>query len=130
MGEQLGAVVARVLHAVLARYKADQIFLFAPEGEPFWVAREPITKGELDIFKRALDWLAKLETTHEKPFAARAADGAYSVAALANDSDLFIVLIDRDSDLCATDRVALVRDAVRPDVEHLRTKAMRAAAVS
>jgi hypothetical protein len=125
MGKQLDVVVARVLHSVLARYRADQIFLFAADGHPFWVARDPITPGELGVFKSALDLLAKLETTHEKPFAGRAPDGSYAVAALADDSDLFIVLIERDGMLCAEERVAVVRDAVLPGLEHLRTKAMR-----
>ena len=123
--DELNAVVLRSLHSVLARYKADQIVLFGPEGEPFWVARDPISEDELRIFENAVDFLAKLESTHEKPFAARAPDGSCSVAALATDSDLFIVLIDRDPHPHAEARVALVRDALFPAFEHLRTKALR-----
>ena len=123
---ELNTVVARTLHSVLTRYKADQLFLFGPEGEPFWVAREPVTQAEMRVFENALDLLAKLETLNEKPFAAHAPDGSYSVAALAGDSDLFIVLIDRDVHPQAEARVALVRDALLPALGHLRTAAIRA----
>jgi hypothetical protein len=126
--EDLSIVIARALGTVMARFNADQIFLFASDGDPFWVARTPITQAELAIFKAALDLLARLEQTMEKPFATRAPDGSYSVAALASDSDLFLVLIDRELTAAAVSRVAHIRDAVLPALEHLRTEALRAAA--
>jgi hypothetical protein len=126
MSEALKITVARALGAVLARFGADQLFLFASNGDPFWVAREPVTQEEMQVFTEALDFLAELETTREKPFAAESPDRNYSVAALAPDSDLFIVLIDRGPQLAAEARVSLVRAALVPRVEHLRTSALRA----
>jgi hypothetical protein len=128
--EDLSIIVGRVLGAAMTRFNADQIFLFAPDGDPFWVARTPITSEELEVFKAALDLLARLECTMDKPFATHAPDGSYSVAALASDSDLFLILIDRKPTAAAVSRVARVRDEVLPAVEHLRTEVLRAAAMA
>jgi hypothetical protein len=123
----LKITVARALDAVLARFGADQLFLFASNGDPFWVAREPVSQEEMHVFTEALDFLAELETTKEKPFAAESPDRTYSVAALAPDSDLFVVLIDRGPQkLGAEARVGLVRADLAPRLEHLRTSALRA----
>ncbi len=38
--------LAAVSHRILSRYGGTQIFLFGPQGEPFWAARLPVRPEE------------------------------------------------------------------------------------
>ena len=115
------AAVIQTLHALLSRFGVGQLFLFGADGEPFWPARTPVRPDEITLLDDALATIARLEATRAKPFAARSPDGRYTVAALAADCDLYIVVLDNaptGDDAAA--RVTLIREAVLPAVERLR----------
>ena len=40
--ESIDLFVSQVLHTLLGRHGALQVFLFGPAGEPFWCARKPL----------------------------------------------------------------------------------------
>ena len=124
--DELTVIVGLALRAVLSAYRAEQLFLFGPDGNPFWAARTPVQPQELTILERALDLIAAVEGKRAKPFVARSSDAAFSIAALGEDSNLYLVVLASDSHGApAEGRVALMRDKLRPAVEHLRTAALR-----
>ncbi len=125
----IDAFVSRVLHHLLSRHTAEQVYLFGPAGEPFWCARTPLTPADLRLLEDALGLIGSLENARPKPFIGHDAAGRFSVAALATDSDLYVVCVNHGPDrLAAEARVALMRDELEPQVQHLRTKALREAA--
>lgn len=124
--ESIDLFVGRVLHTLLGRHGALQVFLFGPAGEPFWCARKPLSREDMNILQHALDLIGRLEAEKPKPFICHDAGGRFSVAALGRDSDLFVVCVNFTPDRAAAEaRVALVRDDLLHRVEHLRNGGMR-----
>ncbi len=127
--ESIDLFVSRVLHTLLARHRAVQVFLFGPSGSPFWCARSPLTSEDMHILEIALDLIERLEADKPKPFIGHDAAGRFSVAALGRDSDLFVVCVNHGLDRAAAEaRVALVRDELLPKVTNIRNGEVRVAA--
>ncbi|MGC4113666.1 MAG: response regulator [Myxococcales bacterium] len=127
--ESIDHFVSRVLHTLLGRHGALQVFLFGPSGSPFWCARSPLISEDMGILQRALDLIEKLEADKPKPFIGHDAAGRFSVAALGGDSDLFVVCVNHGLDRAAAKaRVALVRHDLLPNVASIRNGEMRVAA--
>jgi hypothetical protein len=119
----LDAVLARLL----ARNGGRQIFVFGPDGAPFWAARVPVDPEEIGALERALKLIERLEATLPRPFFAYDDAHRLLVAALDARSDLyFVVLDDRGRDATAA-RVAAIRLDLAPHLPVLREEIRRAA---
>lgn len=124
----IDALAERVLRDVLKRHAAEQVFLFGPSGDPFWCARKPVKRDELFLLEKALGLIEAVEATKPKPFIDHDSGGRFSVAALGDDSDLFVVSINPMPDRqVAEARVVELRDDLRPRVQDFRNKQIRVA---
>lgn len=92
--QDVDAFLAGLAHRVLSRYGGTQIFIFGPRGEPFWAARVPVRQEELLLLSNALDLIEATESLRPKPFLARDSLKGFTVAALDERHDLYIVLFD------------------------------------
>lgn len=92
------SVVAAVLERAIAREGSQQIFVFRPEGAPFWAARAPVRPEDLVHLERALLMIEAMEPSHAKPFFGCAASGEFQLAALDTDEDLYVVVLAPDLD--------------------------------
>ena len=123
------ALAERVLRDVLKRHAAEQLFLFGPSGDPFWCARKPIRGNELFYLEQALGLIQAVEATKPKPFIDHDSAGRFSVAALGDDSDLYVVCVNPTPDRQAAEaRVVELRDDLRPQVQDFRNREIRVAA--
>ena len=126
--QDIDALAERVLRDVLKRHTAEQLFLFGPSGEPFWCARKPIRRDELFLLEQALGLIQAVEATKPKPFIDHDSAGRFSVAALGDDSDLYVVCVNPTPDRqVAEARVVELRDDLRPRVRDLRNREIRVA---
>jgi hypothetical protein len=124
----IDALAERVLRDVLKRHAATQLFLFGPSGEPFWCARKPVKNDDLFLLEKALGLIEAVEATKPKPFIDHDSAGRFSVAALGDDSDLYVVCINPMPDRqVAETRVVELRDDLRPRVQDFRTREIRVA---
>ncbi len=125
---ELDALVARVLREVLKRHTAEQVFLFGPSGDPFWCARKPIRRDEMSILEQALSLIDAVEASRPKPFIDHDSSGRFSVAALGQDSDLYVVCVNPSPDRqVAEARVVDLRDDLRLGVRDVRNRESRVA---
>lgn len=92
------SVVAAVLERALANQGTQQIFVFGPEGAPFWAARTPVLQDDVAHLERALRIIEQLEPSQPKPFFACAPGGEFHLAALDAEEDLYVVVLARDPD--------------------------------
>ncbi|MGC4116891.1 MAG: hypothetical protein QM765_20480 [Myxococcales bacterium] len=126
--ESIDLFLGRVLHTLLGRHGAEQIFLFGPAGEPFWCARPPLTSDDLRTLQQALGLIERLEAERPKPFIGHDPGGRFSVAALGRDSDLHVVCVHDGVDAAVAEaRVVQVRDALEPRVANVRNGRERSA---
>ena len=86
-------IVDRLLRRLLAKYGGRQLFLFGPQGEPFWAARVPIEPDEFTLFKGALRVIEQLEATRPRPFFAVDPRNRFIVAALDEAHDLYFIVL-------------------------------------
>lgn len=118
--------ITKLLHRLMSRYGGTQIFLFGPEGEPFWPARVPITQDELHLFAKALDFIERVEAELPKPFVAVDPEGRYTIALVGADFDLYVVVfVDEPDRLAAEARVYRIRDEMAPELSRLPPEALR-----
>ena len=97
-----------------------QIFIFGPDGSPFWAARTP-EQHEIDRLSIALDLIEKLESSKPRPFAASDPKSGLVVDALDERNDLYFVIIRHDSEAAAMPPPAeAVRKTLLPHVSWLR----------
>lgn len=134
------AFVNKLLSNVLQQHRAEQVFLFGPDAEPFWVARRPISTREYDLLGEAIDLLNEVEQQRPRPFIETERGRGFVVAAFGDDSDLYLVLIEAPAAPLAVaagapiplpplrDRIAQIRDDIAPKLEHVRTAELRIAA--
>lgn len=112
-----------LLHGLLARHGSTQIFLFGPDGAPFWAARTPLERRELTTLEKALELIEDTENKIRRPFIARDPAEAFTVAALDHRDDLYLVVVAEDpSSLAAEARVAAVRKSLEPVADRLRER--------
>ncbi|MHB1847146.1 MAG: hypothetical protein ACYCWW_20165 [Deltaproteobacteria bacterium] len=117
------AFISAVLTRVLSHVGVEQLFLFGPEGDPFWAARIPLQHADLRLLLAALDLLESTEAEHEKPFVASDPNGRFTVAAFDANEDIYVVLVnDQATGLPAEARVSLAREAIRPHVSEIRER--------
>ena len=69
-----------------------QIFIFGPEGDPFWARVRP-NDGELTKLRVALDFLEKIESGRQRPFTASDEFGRFTVFALDVAGELYAVVL-------------------------------------
>jgi hypothetical protein len=125
----IDALVTRVLHEMLRRHSAEQVFLFGPSGDPFWCAKKPIRRDELMLLEQALGLIQAVEASKPKPFIDHDGGGRFSVAALGEDSDLYVVCVNPLPDRqVAEARVIELRDDLRPRIRDFRNREIRVAA--
>jgi hypothetical protein len=119
--KDVDAFLTGLCHRILGRHGGTQIFLFGAKGEPFWAARVPVKQEELFLLSDALDLLEATEAHRPKPFLARDSLKGFTVAALDEQQDLYIVLFDEGPSRPAAEaRVTAVLKELAPYVEPLR----------
>ena len=111
-----GATASLFLGGILARHPVSQAFVFHGDGEPFWAARVPPTRDELAALNEAITFIDRLEGSRPTPFIGHDPSWRFTVAALEDDSNLYIVCIGLGADpLAAEERVAIIRAELLPD---------------
>lgn len=70
--EGITTIIAALLQRALSVDGTRQVFVFGPEGAPFWAAKTPILPEDLLRLDRALTLIEKLETSRPRPFFAHA----------------------------------------------------------
>lgn len=126
--DNLDAFVTGLCHRILARHGGTQIFLFGPQGEPFWAARVPVQQEELLRLSEALDLIEATEALRPKPFLARDSLKGFTIAALDDRHDLYIVLFDEGPSRPAAEaRIAAVLQEMAPHAEPIRRAWLAAA---
>jgi hypothetical protein len=127
MSARQSAIVDTLLRRLLARTGSRQVFLFGPEGEPFMAARLPIERAELAQLNHALDLLERMEEAHRpKPFLASDAEHGLLVAALDEQEDLYVVMLETDPEPEPVEaRAAILRQEVDASVAALLRAEMK-----
>jgi hypothetical protein len=121
------AAVHALLQRLLARHGGRQLFLFGPDGDPFWAARSPVEARELDVLDAALSLLERLERSRPKPFFSYDPDAGFLVAALDAVEDLYFVVLDDAGPEVAEARVGILRGELAPFANVLREEIRRCA---
>jgi len=126
---EIDALVSRVLRDVLKRRSARQVFLFGAAGEPFWCAEHPIRPDDLMLLEHALGLIQTVEAYRPKPFIDHDPRGLFTIAALGEDSDLYVVVMNSLPDRIAAEaRVDLVRADLNGELRALRSRPLRVGA--
>jgi len=116
-----------LLQRLLARPGGRQIFVFGPEGEPFWSAY-PVTTSDIDKLDAAIQLLESLEKTHTRPFFDFDHERNVLVAALDEAEDLYFVVLEALYPEAAVARAQLFRAALSQHGPWLRKEIERKAA--
>src|SRR5262249_3290651 len=112
-----------LLHQLLAQHGGTQIFLFGPEGAPFWAARTPLARSELATLTSALELIEDTEQKVRRPFFARDAAGGFVVAALDHRDDLYLVVVAAEKDPASAEaRAVAIRSSLAPVTDRLRER--------
>jgi hypothetical protein len=88
------AFVAMLLMRAKIQHGGDQIFFFGPKGDPLHVARKPIRPSELTLFDEALALLPGLEETEPRPLRKSDPEGRFTLAALDEAHEIFLMIFD------------------------------------
>ncbi len=111
-----------LLHRIQQRL-GGQVFLFGPDGDPFWAARTPLDRGELGALREALELLEATESRVPRPFVARDERGRFVVAALEKATSLYVVLFaEGPAPLAAEARVAAAREELAPYLDAIQQR--------
>lgn len=113
-------VFAALRRELVSRYGARQVFVFGPQGEPFWALREPVEQPELTLLDLALRMIEELEASRPRPFSAWDAARGLLVGALDEVHDLYFVVLCGTEAQSAEARVAIARAAFIPYLDALR----------
>lgn len=113
-----------LLKKLSVQHRADTIFLFGGEGDPFWVSKKPVSEEDLHIFSIALDHIIDTEKQKPKPFFGFDEDGRYSFKALPEHTDLYVVVVTgRTGRVAQENCLTLIgEDIVRGIDEHLNPR--------
>ena len=125
--DQLSDMARDILQRLMTREGVRQAFVFNSEGDPFWVGRRPLLPDELELLDQATTMLEDAEKNLPKPFVAHDETHRFSVAALEQDTDLYLVLLHGPAANEA--RLALVRQEAAELLRPLRSPSLRLAMV-
>jgi hypothetical protein len=115
------AFIAVLLTRMRMQRGVHQIFLFGPKGVPLHVARHPIPPNELALLDDGLALLAALEPSMPRPFLADDPQGRFRMAALDEQHDVFVMVMDTSADTAAAEeRAAAIRGDLARHVGTLR----------
>ena len=105
---------------MIARHGGGQVFLFGPEGQPFWASRLPVQRSELTLLRDALDLIERLEAQLPRPFLSSDPGGRFVVAALDTTHDLYVVRFGGPDRVAAEARVVAIRDDLADEATVVR----------
>lgn len=126
--DDLDSFLLKLLNGVLTRFGGNQIFLFGPDGDPFWPARSPVQQSEIDLLSLAIDHLEGVERARPRPFLTHDPLGRFVAVGLGLAVPLYVVVLDDGPDpLVAERRIARVRDEIAPELERIPAHFLRAA---
>jgi hypothetical protein len=106
--------------ALVAAHPDCQVFIFGPEGDPFWTARDPV-RSELQDLDRALARIEELEASWPRPFSYADPVAGFVVGALDEEHDLYFVVLQHGLEPQAAEaRVVAVRALCQPRLVAVR----------
>jgi len=110
-------LIPKLLARIMQRHGVDQAFLFSGGGEHFYAGRHPVLEAELALLQAAFDLLETLDRTKVKPFVAHDPKRRFSVAAMSETSDFYLVCLNLGPDPdAAKQRILAFKDDVLPDL--------------
>ncbi len=74
------------------RYVDQQVFIFGPEGTPFW-AKDPVVAGELEWLKRGVAVIERFEERQARPFVVSPLGAPFTAMALDAEGELYAVVL-------------------------------------
>ncbi|MBL8921529.1 MAG: hypothetical protein JNJ54_21895 [Myxococcaceae bacterium] len=118
----LDAALDVAIERLCRQHPGDQIFIFGPEGSPFW-ARAQVRDGELDWLRKAISALQAHESRHARPFVLSPAGLPLTVMALDAEGELYAVVLSTRRQLPAEQRAGSRRRGLElPATPWLRLK--------
>jgi hypothetical protein len=115
------AFIGVLLTRVKMHRSAHQIFLFGPKGAPLHVARHPVPPAELALLDDALGLFAALEPERPRPFVADDPQGRFTMAALDDQHDVFVMIIENGANAAtAQERATAIRGDLQRHTGTLR----------
>lgn len=119
----LDAALDVAIERLCRQHPDDQIFIFGPEGNPFW-ARVQVSDGELEWLRRAIAALEAHEAAHPRPLVLTPPGLPVTVMALDSEGELYAVVLSTRRQLPAEQRAGARRRGLElPPTPWLRLKA-------
>lgn len=119
----LDAALDVAIERLCRQHPDDQIFIFGPEGTPFW-ARAGVSDGELEWLRRAITALEAHEERHSRPFVLALPGLPVTAMALDAEGELYAVVLSTGRELPGEQRVGARRRGLElPATPWLRLKA-------
>jgi hypothetical protein len=113
--------LALLLTRARLNHGGAQIFFCGPKGEPLHVARRPIHPAELELLGEALGLLPELERAQPRPLRASDPGGRFTLAALDEEHDMFVMIFEKPAEAEAREARALaIRKEIEPHTARLR----------